>query len=86
MKKVIVILLFVFNSGFINAQSPISKGSLTLGGSISFSSQSYEKYSDNFTTITFIPQIGYFFIDNFYTSLLINYQRLSMGGGLIIHE
>lgn len=77
MKKVIVVLLFVFISGFTNAQSPISKGSFTVGGNISFSSQSFENNSDNITNFLFNPHIGYFFLDNFYTAVSINYYRQS---------
>jgi outer membrane protein W len=80
MKKVIVVLLFVFIQTIVNAQSPISEGALTFGGNISFSSQSFDKSSDNSTVFTFNPQIGYFFFDNFYSAISINYDYYSSGG------
>ncbi len=79
MKKLFVVLVVVFFQTVISAQSPIGKGSVTLGGSISYSSQSYEKLEDNTTVFTFNPQAGYFFVDNFYTAISIKYERYSMG-------
>ena len=80
MKKVIVVLLLVFINSLVNGQSPVSKGSLTIGGNISFSSQSFDKISNNSTVFTFNPQVGYFFIDNFYSAISINYDHYSSGG------
>jgi len=69
MKKLIVVLLFLSLHTLVYAQSPISKGAMIVGGSISFSSQSFDKISDNSTVFTFNPQFGYFFIDNFYSAI-----------------
>ncbi len=79
MKKLFVILVVVLWQNVIIAQSPVGKGSFTFGGSISYSSQSYEKLADNTTVFTFNPQAGYFFVDNFYTAISINYEHYSNG-------
>lgn len=79
MKKVMLVLSLVFISNIILAQSAISKGSFTVGGNISLSSQSFENNSNNITVLSFNPKVGYFFFDNFYTAISVNYFSQSMG-------
>jgi len=78
MKKVIVVLVFFVLQSIAYAQSPIDKGSFTIGGNISYSSQSFDKISNNISAFTFNPQFGYFIVDNFYTALSINYEHTSI--------
>jgi opacity protein-like surface antigen len=79
MKKLIVVLLFVFTTSFINGQSPISKGTFTIGGDVSFSSQSFDNVSNNMTVLTINPKVGFFFFDNIYSAISIDYKHQSMG-------
>ena len=81
MKKVIVVLMVFLIQSLLYAQSPISKGSISLGGSISYTSQSYENSEYTHSTFIFNPKVGYFFIDNFYTALSLSYVHLKSGGG-----
>ncbi len=80
MRKVVVVLVSVLICSITYAQSPIGKGTLTFGGNISFSNQSFDKISNNMTVFTFNPQLGYFFVDNFYSALSINYDYNSING------
>ena len=79
LKKVIVVLVFALSVS-IMAQSPIGKGSLSLGGSVSFTSQSYDNSSGSQSTLMINPKAGYFFIDNFYTALSLSYVHLNFDG------
>lgn len=75
MKKVIIILLIIFlNTNY--SQSPISNGTYSVGGNISFSSILQNKDSESEIYLSFAPRLGYFFIDNLYTgmSLIYNYR------------
>lgn len=78
MKKVIVVLLFAF-AVTVMAQSPISQGSVSLGGTASFSSQSYDYSSADHTTLILNPKAGYFFVDHLYAALSVNYIHWSSG-------
>lgn len=78
MKKVIVVLFFAF-AVTVTAQSPISQGSVSLGGTASFSSQSYDNSSDAYTTFILNPKAGYFFVDHLYTALSVTYSHYSIG-------
>lgn len=79
MKKLIVVLFAFIFSVSISAQSPISKGSFTVGGSISYSSETFEKQDTDYSIFRFNPQFGYFFVDNFYTAISITYNNYSWG-------
>lgn len=79
MKKAIAVLLIFILNSFVNAQSPTGKGAITVGGDISFSTQSFDQVSNNSTIFKFGPQLGYFFIDNFYSAISIDYNHQSMG-------
>ena len=74
MKKIIIISLFIFSSALL-AQSPLVKGTYSIGGNISFSSSSEDGEDNSSSIFNVAPKIGYFFIDNIYTgsSLLYNY-------------
>lgn len=77
MKKIFALLALLQLTIF--AQSPIGKGSMTVGGTISFSSQSFDNASESSKIFTFNPIVGYFFFDNFYSALSINYNHHSFG-------
>ena len=77
MKKLFVFISLVLLNISIFAQSPISEGVYTISGSISYSSQSYDQVSNSDNTFSFNPQLGYFFIDNLYTALSLNYMNHS---------
>ncbi len=82
-KQIISILLLLILSALPAAisfaQSPISKGVYTVNGSLSYSSQTSDNSSDANDMFSFNPQLGYFFIDNFYTALSVNYYHISYG-------
>ena len=80
MKKIIILVSLFFLNLLVSAQSPITKGVYTVSGSIFFSNQSYEGSSVNNNTFSLTPQFGYFFIDNFYTALTLNYLHSSSNG------
>ena len=74
--KYVVCLLFLTIS--VSAQTSISKGSYSLGGSISYWERSYVKHDlTNDTYFEFKPNFGYFFIDNLYISISIKYMNES---------
>lgn len=75
MKNLLVLSTLLFISSIVFAQSPLNKGTYTVGGNISFSSYSQKNNSDNQNFLTVEPKLGYFFIDDFYTgtSLLLSY-------------
>ena len=70
--------MFLISSCVI-AQQGIMKGSYTVGGNIAFSTRSYDGDSDNQTNFYFMPNVGYFFIDQFYTGLQLQYIHQSVG-------
>ena len=78
MEKVIVITLFLFLSS-VYAQSPVSEGTYTVGGNISFTSTSDSHSSENHNNLIISPNLGYFFIDNIYTGTSILYSYQSSG-------
>jgi len=81
MKLLLLSVLFVmFTSGAIIAQSATSKGSITIDGSLTISSQSYEDASDALTIFSLNPQAGYFFADNASFGLSLSYNHISLGG------
>lgn len=72
--------VFFFSFILVNfAQSPVSKGVYFLGGSIYYSSQSSDNSDSSTDTFIFSPRVGYFFIDNFYVGLSVNYDKHSFG-------
>lgn len=81
MKKLFVLLLLLFISTSILAQSPLRKGTYTVGGNISFSSYSEDGNSGSTSFFSFAPNLGYFFADNFYTGLSLQYAHYSASSG-----
>ena len=77
MKGVIVVLALFLVHALSYAQSPTGKGTYTVGGSASFSSQTYDNMLNDISEFIVNPQLGYFFADNFYSAISINYYRLS---------
>ncbi|MBI1937001.1 MAG: outer membrane beta-barrel protein [Ignavibacteriales bacterium] len=79
MKNLLVVFLaFIFTASLF-AQSPIGKGTYTLGGSISYSFQTFDDSGSDQTVFKFNPEAGYFFIDNFYVALSFTYAHYSYG-------
>lgn len=79
MKNLFAVLFVLFFTVSVFAQSPIGKGSYSIGGNISYTSETYEDSDDSQNTFLFNPQLGYFFIDNFYTALTLTYGYNSIG-------
>jgi len=78
MKRTIVVLFLILLTS-VFAQSPVSKGTYTVGGNISYSSYSDDNSSSNNNYLIFSPNLGYFFVDNFYTGMSILYSYQSSG-------
>lgn len=90
MKNLIIALLLLVPS-LILAQNPVGKGTYTIGGTISFSRTSesgfIELKNDGFESklkrsnsndiFTIAPKMGYFFIDNVYTGMSLQYTYQS---------
>jgi len=81
MKKLLVLSALIFFYTNIFAQSSLRKGTYTVGGNISFSSYSEDSYSGSTSFFTFAPNLGYFFVNNFYTGLSIQYTHYSASSG-----
>jgi outer membrane protein len=77
MKKLVVLVVLI--SSCIIAQQGIMKGSYTVGGNIGFSMHSVEDSENDQTTFTFRPNLGYFFIDQLYTGIQLQYIHQSAG-------
>jgi outer membrane protein len=77
MKKIVVLIVLL--SSFVIAQQGIMKGSYTVGGNIGFSTYSVEDSENDQTTFTFMPNLGYFFIDQLYTGIQLQYIHQSVG-------
>ena len=78
MKKLLIIIMLLIPV-LLFSQSPLSKGVYTVGGSISLSAISEEDDDDTIIIFALSPNVGYFFIDNIYTSLLLSYSYYSSG-------
>lgn len=79
MKRAIVVLSFILIHSLILAQTPLSSGTFTIGGSVSYASQSFDKVSNNTSVFNFNPKLGYFFFDNLYSAFSISYDYYSLG-------
>ncbi len=77
MKFFITLLSIIIFSSFSFSQTPISKGTLSLNGNLSFSSQTYKDFNDNRNVLTLNPQIGYFLFPNFSLGASFQYNRTS---------
>jgi opacity protein-like surface antigen len=77
MKKIVILIVLV--SSYVFAQQGIMKGSYTVGGNIGFSSYSEDGNSNNQTRFVFMPNVGYFFIDQLYAGLQLQYIHASSG-------
>ncbi|MFZ1290412.1 MAG: outer membrane beta-barrel protein [Melioribacteraceae bacterium] len=72
MKRNILIMIVILSTNMFS-QNAISKGSYTLNGSISYMKYSYDDNSSDQTYFFISPSLGYFFIDNLYTSISLGY-------------
>lgn len=55
------------------------KGTINPGGTVYFQSYKADSDADAETTIAFMPQVGYFFIDKLAADVLLNYMSISEG-------
>lgn len=78
MKLRSVFIVFLFSTSLI-AQTPMEKGTISLNGSLSFSSQSYDGSNDNRNILMLNPQAGYFIAENFSLGLSLSYVNYSLG-------
>lgn len=78
MKLVSVFFVFLFSVS-VTAQTPMEKGTISLNGSLSYSSQSYEGSDDNRNILMLNPQAGYFIAENFSLGLSLSYINYSLG-------
>ncbi|MBU0558749.1 MAG: porin family protein [Bacteroidetes bacterium] len=70
-KSILFVLSFILFSTSL-AQSPVSKGVYSVSGSIAYSSSDEEKGNES-SLFLFSPSAGYFFFDNIYTGLSLDY-------------
>jgi len=80
MKKLFVLSILFFISTSIFAQSTLRKGTYAVGGNISFSNYSESSNSGSLSYFIFAPNLGYFFVNNFYTGLSLQYTHYSSSG------
>lgn len=78
--SIIFIVLFLFISNLSWGQTSIEKGTISLNGSISFTSNYEEGDGINSTIFIFNPRFDYFIIDNLSIGLMLNYQNTSFVG------
>ncbi|MCB0730845.1 MAG: outer membrane beta-barrel protein [Ignavibacteriae bacterium] len=76
MNKFILISLILLCTN-IMAQKALLSGTYTLGGNISFSSQTYEGEKKSTNYFYFSPNVGYFLIDKLYSGIGLEYQHYS---------
>lgn len=81
--SIILTAIFLFISSLSWCQSSIEKGTISLNGNISFTSN-YEEDADlNSTIFIFNPRFDYFIIDNLSLGIMLNYQNTSFGAEII---
>ena len=80
MKRLTVVVILLCLTTVIPAQSPIERGSYTINGSITYSSESYNNISSSYSIFIFNPQFGYFFVDKLYTAVSLTLRSYSSGG------
>ncbi len=78
MKKVLLILFLCFFTNMLIAQGKL-KNVYTVGGSISYSSYKEENNSTDQSSFVFMPTLGYLFVENFYTGMMLLYSHYSSG-------
>ena len=79
MKKLFILSILLFFSVNISAQSLLRNGTYSISGSISYSSISNDNSSYTRSVFTFNPNVGYFFYNNFYTALSLDFSYVSDG-------
>lgn len=72
------IIVFLFSIS-LAAQSSLEKGTFSLNGSLSYSSQSYDGADDSRNILMLNPQAGYFIVENFSLGLSLSYVNYSLG-------
>lgn len=83
MKMMMLMLMISVTNIF--AQSPVSKGTYSVGGEISFTSQSQNDDSESDIYFNVAPNLGYFFIDNLYSGISVQYLYTSFDNLSINH-
>jgi hypothetical protein len=61
----------------------IRQGMLTIGGNLSFSTQSFEASNDDRTIINFNPSVSYFFFRKLSAGLSADFSNISTGGSSV---
>ena len=79
MKKLFILSILLFFSVNISAQSLLRNGTYSISGNISYSSISNDNSSYTRSVFTFNPNVGYFFYNNFYTALSLDFSYVSDG-------
>jgi len=75
MKKVLILFIVFFCIPTIFSQTPLNKGTYSIGGSISFTSKSGDRGVITENEFIFNPQFGYFLFDNILTSIAVSYSH-----------
>jgi hypothetical protein len=73
MKKLVFLLAVIIVSTAVFAQGNINKANIMLGGIAGFDSKKYSDGDESLTTITFSPNVGYFFMNQFAGGLRFNF-------------
>ena len=76
MKKLVFIFAGILLSSAMFAQGNINKGNIMLGGMAGFESKKASDGDESLSTITFSPNVGYFFMNQFAGGLRVNYTSL----------
>jgi len=75
-----VLVLFAFSA--MAAESPIDKGSMIVGGSAYFMTQSGDLYKvgdESPTTIAFMPEFGYFIAPSIMIGAMVHFENYKIG-------
>lgn len=84
MKKVFVsLVVLMFAMSAFATDGPIDKGSMILGGDVSFKMQSGDAYEnsdgDALNTLTLMPNLGYFVSPSIMIGAMVNFEKISQG-------
>lgn len=77
MKRLMIVLAAIF---MIASLSAFDKGTLNIGGSVSFDTFKHHPDMERKNTIVFSPQLGYFVMEDLSADLLLNFSKVSHGG------
>lgn len=72
-----IALLVILSLFLVSGLCAFERGTINVGGTASYSSYKANSDAEALNTITFAPQLGYFFIDNLAADLIFNYVSQS---------